>query len=51
MDSYVSGVNMRPPASLILAELLLTCRRCANSRQEHVGIGDVCGSLFNFAAG
>ena len=32
---------MRPSTQRILAELLLTCRRAAKSRQEHVGIGDI----------
>ena len=35
----------------ILAELLLMCGRSTKSRQEHLGIGDVYGSLFDFAAG
>ena len=41
MDILIYGVNMKPPTSRILAELLLTCRRSANSCQERVGIGDV----------
>ena len=51
MDIHICGINMRPSTLRILADLLLTCRRDANSCQEHVGIGDVYGSLFDFAAG
>ena len=51
MDIHICAVNKRPPTSRILAELLLTCGRCANSRREHVGTGDEYGSLFDFAAG
>ena len=51
MYNYVCVVNMRPSTSCILAKLLKTCQRCAKSYQEHVGIGDVNSSLFDFAAG
>ena len=51
MDIQVCGINMRPPTSRILADLLLTCRRGAKSCQERMGIGDVYGSLFDFADG
>ena len=51
MDIHICGVDMRAPTSRILAQFLLTCRRCAISRQEYVGIGSVYGNLSDFAAG
>ena len=39
---------MRPSTLRTFAELLLMCRRCAKSRQEHAGTGDVYDSLFDF---
>ena len=37
----VCGINMRPSTLRILAELLLTCQRCAKSHQEHMRISDI----------
>ena len=41
MDIHVCGTNKRPPTSRILTELLLTCRRCAKSRQAYMEIRHV----------